>query len=84
MKKLLTIVFFLAVTVGGLYFTNTNKKDSNLSLSDLITKNIVEAETVTLDGCRKYENRACQNGTITVSGCDESSWYQADNCEYEF
>ena len=83
MKKILKITGILCIAVMSvtMYFNVETNKTQNLDLASLIAYNVANAEVI-LNGCRNEENHSCMNGTVTVTGCDESTWLQRDNCPY--
>ena len=76
MKKRLFLGAFVLLLATTAFFTNTqNSKITNVSLSDIISANIANAEDWHyIGGCKKKDNRACLSGNQTFSGCDETMW----------
>ena len=80
MKKKLGIFSFV-VLAGTMFFNVSIKNNSktNGDLASLIATSIANAE-VNINGCRVETDMACQNGSVTVIGCDDSWFFEVDNC----
>lgn len=83
-KKILKLVAgatLVAAMVVGMEM-NKSAKGSDINMANLISIAVADGEVV-LDGCRKEDGEACNCGTVTAQDCDNSAWFQIDNCMYE-
>jgi len=85
--KILLLKFGLAGILLGVAAVNLSiikipgRQDISLTMKNI---EALAGGEIPVDGCRKKENAACLAGTEVILDCNESHWYQQDNCMFEF
>ena len=82
-KNIFKAVIAGLFAVGIITVNSLNNIQLKKDVADIISINVANAGIIGVNGCKSDLLDNCTSGDTNVANCDESAWYERDDCTIE-